>query len=83
MPYDDPPMLRCLAARAELSGAQLRRSTATTAWQLASLRWHGPAARVFETQLGALLALIRRTADDLDQVAAALRRQLARTAAGP
>jgi hypothetical protein len=46
--------------------------------QIASVRWRGPAARTFDTELGGLLVLVRRTADDLDQMAVALRRELAR-----
>jgi hypothetical protein len=75
---EDPALLRSLAARAEFAGAELRRCTAATAMQIASVRWRGPAARTFDTELGGLLVLVRRTADDLDQMAVALRRELAR-----
>jgi uncharacterized protein YukE len=74
MPVLDGPLVRALAARAELAAEQLRRSASTTLAQIASVRWRGAAARAFDENLGELLALVRRTADDLDRVADALRR---------
>ncbi len=81
MPALDGPLVRALAARAELAGEQLRQSADTTLAQLASVRWRGAAARAFDDNLGELLALVRRTADDLDRVADALRRASAAGAA--
>jgi hypothetical protein len=78
MSFDDPVLLQTLAGRAELAGADLRTSGNSTAWQIASVRWRGPAARAFDAHLSALLLLVRRTADDLDAVAAALRRESGR-----
>jgi uncharacterized protein YukE len=78
----DVPLMRNLAARAELAGEQLRQTAATTLAQIASVRWQGQAAKAFDDNLGALLALVRRTSDDLDRFADALRRELTRTGAG-
>jgi uncharacterized protein YukE len=78
MPVPDLPMMRCLAARAELAGQQLRQSAATTLAQIASVRWRGLAAAAFDENLAMLLTLVRRTSDDLDRFADTVRRELGR-----
>jgi uncharacterized protein YukE len=78
MSFLNVAMTRAMAARAELAGEDLRRSTATTLAQMASVAWRGLAARAFEDNLAELVALVRRTADDLDRFADALRRELTR-----
>jgi uncharacterized protein YukE len=77
------PMLRSMAARAELAGEQLRQSTAPTLQQIASVAWRGLAAQAFEENLADLVGLVRRTADDLERFADALRREMARAGARP
>jgi uncharacterized protein YukE len=78
MSVPDIPMMRSSAARAELAGQQLRQCAATTLAQIASVRWRGLAAEAFEHNLALLLALVRRTAEDLDRFADAVRRELGR-----
>lgn len=75
------PMMRAMAARAELAGEQLRWSTAPTLQQIATVQWRGLAASAFDDNLAELVVLVRRTADDLERFADALRRELARAGA--
>jgi hypothetical protein len=75
----DAAMARAAAARAELAGDHLRQSANATLLQIASVQWRGPAARAFDEDLGLLLTLVRRAADDLDRFAGAVRRALAGT----